>query len=38
MIKKCLHIVYSLLFWVILIIWVVLASTGVESKFIYTDF
>jgi hypothetical protein len=36
--RNLLHGVYSLLFWVILIIAVVLASTGVESKFIYTDF
>lgn len=35
---KLLHYVYSLLFWVALIIAVVLAGTGVESKFIYTDF
>ncbi len=35
---KLLHTIYSVLFWVILIIAVVFVSSGLESKFIYTDF
>jgi len=35
---KVLHFLYSWTFWVVLIVACVLASTGVESKFIYTDF
>jgi hypothetical protein len=35
---KVLHFIYSWAFWVLLIIAIVLASSGVQSKFIYTDF
>ncbi len=35
---KWLQTIISTLFWVILITAIILASTGVESRFIYTDF
>ena len=38
MMRNTLHALYSWLFWTALIIAVVLASAGVESRFIYTDF
>ncbi|WP_281171040.1 hypothetical protein [Alicyclobacillus contaminans] len=32
------HAVYSCVFWIVLVTAIVLCSSGVESKFIYTDF
>lgn len=36
--KKVAAVWLSSLFWVVVIVLIVLASSGVESRFIYTDF
>lgn len=36
--KKLLQYLFSALFWLLLIAAAVIMSTGIESKFIYTDF